>query len=220
MRAYLLRRFLLIPVTLIGVTLLVFGLTRILPGGPMEKAMQAASQADEHGRGGRGPSGGGLSKEQELQLARNYGQARSFLAAYAEWWGVIQREDFHQDFSMEPSADRAKPTSEDLFLGIRNAAGKLGKQAGESHVSQCQRSETSTRPMALSPLIGSCDSPRPRKWISWKVARMERLPNQALRRLRALFPRPSMSSFTRKNMPVCCSGISVIRSISMILSGT
>ncbi len=132
MRAYLLRRFLLIPVTLIGVTLLVFGLTRILPGGPMEKAMQAASQADEHGRSSRGPGGGGsLSKEQELQLARNYGQARSFLAAYAEWWGVIEREDFHQDFSMEPSKDAAKPTSEEVFLGIRNAAGKLESKQGK-----------------------------------------------------------------------------------------
>ena len=55
MRAYLFRRFLLIPVTLIGVTLLVFGLTRILPGGPMEKAMQAATQAEEGHRGARGP---------------------------------------------------------------------------------------------------------------------------------------------------------------------
>ncbi len=132
MRAYLLRRFLLIPVTLIGVTLLVFGLTRILPGGPMEKAMQAATQAEEGHRGARGPSGAGtLSKEQELQLARNYGLARPFLAAYAEWWGIIKREDFHKDFALTPSDDPAKPTSEDIFLGIRNAAGKLESKAGK-----------------------------------------------------------------------------------------
>ncbi len=133
MRAYLIRRLLLIPLTLLGVTFLVFGLTRILPGGPMEKAMQAASQAEEGGRsGGRGPSGAGpLSKEQELQLARNYGLARSFLAAYAEWWGIIPREDYHQDFALTPNAEATPPTEESVFLGIRNAAGHLESKPGK-----------------------------------------------------------------------------------------
>ena len=41
MGSYFLRRFLLIPPTLLGVTFLVFCITRIAPGGPMERRMQA-----------------------------------------------------------------------------------------------------------------------------------------------------------------------------------
>ena len=35
MKAYFLRRLLLVPITMIGVTLLVFSVTRIVPGGPV-----------------------------------------------------------------------------------------------------------------------------------------------------------------------------------------
>ena len=37
MRDYFIRRLLLIPPTLLGVTLLVFTITRFVPGGPMER---------------------------------------------------------------------------------------------------------------------------------------------------------------------------------------
>lgn len=132
MLAYLIRRILLIPVTLIGVTLIVYALTRVLPGGPMEKAMQAAAQGAEGQRGGKGPSGAAtLSKEQELQMARDLGFGRSFLAGYAEWWGVIKREEFHKDFSMTLSDDPSKPTEEPVFLGIRNEAGRLESKSGK-----------------------------------------------------------------------------------------
>ena len=42
MRDYFIRRFLLILPTLIGATMIVFFITRITPGGPMERAMQTA----------------------------------------------------------------------------------------------------------------------------------------------------------------------------------
>lgn len=132
MLAYLIRRILLIPVTLIGVTLIVFALTRVLPGGPMERAMQAASQASEGQRASRAPTGAStLSKEQELQLARSFGHGRSFFAAYFEWWGFIPREENHKDFDMTVSTDPAKPAEEAIFLGIKNAQGKLESKSGK-----------------------------------------------------------------------------------------
>ena len=44
MRDYFLRRLLLIPPTLIGVTIIVFIITRLVPGGPLERAMMEAQQ--------------------------------------------------------------------------------------------------------------------------------------------------------------------------------
>jgi len=47
---YFLRRLLLIPPTLLGITLLVFTITRFMPGGPGERMLQQAARgADEGG---------------------------------------------------------------------------------------------------------------------------------------------------------------------------
>lgn len=51
MRDYFIRRFLLIPPTLLGITLIVFLITRIVPGGPLERAMMEMQQVDAAGRG-------------------------------------------------------------------------------------------------------------------------------------------------------------------------
>ncbi len=93
MRDYFLRRFLLIPPTLLGVTLLVFALTRILPGGPVEKAMQAAAvrAMSERGGGGR-DAGATLSDEQKEQIKELYGFDKPFYHAYAVWLGIWPRE--------------------------------------------------------------------------------------------------------------------------------
>ena len=57
MKAYFIRRLLLVPITMLGVTLLVFAITRVVPGGPLEKILMEASQASEGG--GSGGSGAG-----------------------------------------------------------------------------------------------------------------------------------------------------------------
>ena len=44
MRDYFIRRFLLIPPTLIGVTIIVFAITRLVPGGPLERAIMESQQ--------------------------------------------------------------------------------------------------------------------------------------------------------------------------------
>lgn len=94
MRDYFIRRFLLILPTLIGATMVVFGITRVVPGGPLEKAMQAALMNE---RGGSGKNAGAsLSEEQREEMAAYYGFDRSFFPAYCVWLGVWPREETKQ----------------------------------------------------------------------------------------------------------------------------
>lgn len=93
-KSYFLRRLLLIPPTLLGITLLVFTITRFVPGGPMDRMLQEAATAAE--KGGRGSAGasqqGGLSEEQMEELEEQFGLDKPILAAYGQWLGVVPRE--------------------------------------------------------------------------------------------------------------------------------
>ena len=94
MRDYFIRRFLLIPPTLLGVTLIVFFITRLVPGGPVERALAEARQADM-GKSARPTAGSdtSLSEEQIQQLKRFYGFDKPWYAAYADWMGKVVRGD-------------------------------------------------------------------------------------------------------------------------------
>lgn len=108
MRQYFIRRFLLIFPTLIGATLIVFGLTRILPGGPVERMLAEASMVSSHAGGG---SGGArqkqaLSEEQIDQLKAYFGFDKPFLVAYAGWLGKVCQGDFGVSYRyQEPVSD-------------------------------------------------------------------------------------------------------------------
>ncbi len=92
MREYFIRRFLLIPPTLLGVTLIVFTITRFVPGGPMERALQEAQKATEGGGSGSGQIGGGMNEEQVEELEEEYGFDKPILQAYLQWLGAMPRE--------------------------------------------------------------------------------------------------------------------------------
>jgi microcin C transport system permease protein len=96
MKAYFIRRLLLVPITMLGVTLLVFTVTRIVPGGPLERKMQQASAAAAEGGGGGGSANprqqGGLSEEAIEELEEEYGYDKTIPMAYLQWVGVIPRE--------------------------------------------------------------------------------------------------------------------------------
>lgn len=98
MRDYFIRRFLLIIPTLIGATLVVFLITRVTPGGPMERTMQMAMMNE---KGGGKNAGASLSEEQLADLAAYYGFDRPFLYAYGMWLGVLPREDTPQFVKFE-----------------------------------------------------------------------------------------------------------------------
>lgn len=92
MRAYLIRRLLLIPVTLLGVTLIVFGLTRILPGGPYEQALQRAASGEGARSRSGGSGGSSLTPDQKEQLRMQFSMNDGFVAGYLKWLGLLPRE--------------------------------------------------------------------------------------------------------------------------------
>ncbi len=88
-KSYFLRRLLLIFPTMIGITLLVFTITRFVPGGPMERALQ---QAAEGKKKSATSSQSGLSEEQLEELEEQYGLDKPILVAYAQWLGIAPKE--------------------------------------------------------------------------------------------------------------------------------
>ena len=98
MKAYFIRRLFLVIPTFLGVTILVFALTRFVPGGPLEKAllegvMVSAEGGNDLSSGssdvGRGSMS--LSEDQMEMLAEYYGFDRPWYEAYGVWlYKVIQ----------------------------------------------------------------------------------------------------------------------------------
>ncbi len=139
MRDYFIRRFLLIIPTLIGATLVVFGITRITPGGPYERAMQAALM-NEHG-GGSKNAGASLSEEQKDEIAAYYGFDKPYLAAYAAWLGIMPREESPQFIKFEEGKDvmpvtlkfllpRAQWTTNNAYRITQATVDRQGKLTG------------------------------------------------------------------------------------------
>ncbi|MES2475514.1 MAG: ABC transporter permease subunit [Verrucomicrobiota bacterium] len=95
MKSYFLRRLLLIPPTLVGITLLVFMVTRFVPGGPMERMLQEAARgADQGGKrtSSSSQAQGGMTEEQMEELEEQYGLDKPVLIAYFQWLGAAPRE--------------------------------------------------------------------------------------------------------------------------------
>jgi len=93
-KSYFLRRLLLIPPTLVGITLLVFTITRFVPGGPLDRMLQEATRgADQSGkRGSSSQAQGGLSEEQLEELEEQFGLNKNVIVAYCQWLGIAPRE--------------------------------------------------------------------------------------------------------------------------------
>lgn len=94
MTNYFIRRFLLIIPTFLGVTILVFLLTRLVPGGPLERALNEAVLADSDGSVGAavdytGQGGSTLSDEQLAQMAEYYGFDKNPFHSYVLWLGKL-----------------------------------------------------------------------------------------------------------------------------------
>ena len=121
MRNYFLRRILLIPPTLFGITLIVFVITRFVPGGPLERAIMEAQQMSASGRGGSvSGQGQALSAEQIQQLKEYYGFDKPWYQSYVQWVGRLLRGDLGSSYRYnEPVWSIMKdhfPVS--LFFGI------------------------------------------------------------------------------------------------------
>src|SRR5580658_8693876 len=89
MRAYFLRRLLLLPPTLIGITLIVFFITRIVPGGPLEQAIMEAQMKQGGHRLHQSGQSSALSTEQMQQLNAYYGFDKPWYEGYVLWLGKV-----------------------------------------------------------------------------------------------------------------------------------
>ena len=94
MKSYFLRRLLLIPPTLVGITLLVFTITRFVPGGALDQKLQEAARGADQGgkRASTSQAQGGMGEEQLEALEEHYGLDKPILVAYCQWLGIAPRE--------------------------------------------------------------------------------------------------------------------------------
>ncbi|WP_283786524.1 ABC transporter permease subunit [Bermanella sp. WJH001] len=92
MQSYFLQRLLLIIPTFIGITLLVFTLTRLVPGGPIERMLaeaQFSNSATSSSTNGFGSQS--LSEDQLDQLKAYYGFDKPIVSSYFEWlWKILK----------------------------------------------------------------------------------------------------------------------------------
>jgi microcin C transport system permease protein len=94
MRDYFIRRTLLIIPTLIGITLLVFMVTRFVPGGPLERAIMETQQASvSAGVQRTAGQGMAISEAQLQQLREYYGFDKPWYESYVIWVGRVLRGD-------------------------------------------------------------------------------------------------------------------------------
>ncbi|MDQ1329964.1 MAG: microcin transport system permease protein [Thermodesulfobacteriota bacterium] len=98
MTTYILRRLLLILPTFLGITVMVFVITRFVPGGPIERMIAQAQQMQSmDGKSGARPSSREqnqpLSEEQIGELKKYYGFDKPVLTSYFLWMGKVLKGD-------------------------------------------------------------------------------------------------------------------------------
>ena len=131
MRRYIIRRLLLMPLTLIGITFLVFALSRMVPGGPVERMLQEQTMAALSGEKAGGADT--VSEEDLERLEDMFSLHEPIWKAYLQWLGVLPR-----DIQVERAEFNDAGV---VFLTLTNSAGK-------SAVLEVQRE--GTRPLFLS----------------------------------------------------------------------
>ncbi len=126
MTAYFIRRLLLIIPTFIGITVMVFIITRLVPGGPIERIIVQAQQM-RNAEGGTSTASMSqaqqsqpLSEEQLEELKKYYGFDKPILHSYFLWLGKVLSGDLgtstrYYDPVWEMIRDRI-PVS--LYFGI------------------------------------------------------------------------------------------------------
>ena len=89
MRAYIIRRLLLAPITLIGVTMLVFCLTRMVPGGPVERILQEQAIGALMGdKASAAPSASTMAEDDLERLEELFNLDEPVWKAYLQWLGL------------------------------------------------------------------------------------------------------------------------------------
>lgn len=93
MLGYILQRLLLVIPTFIGITIVVFALTRMVPGGPIERMMTAYQMANQQQSSQHSIAGNTLSANQLEQLKQYYGFDKPILNSYFDWLSKLVHFD-------------------------------------------------------------------------------------------------------------------------------
>jgi microcin C transport system permease protein len=114
-KAYIIRRLLLMIPTLLGISLVVFALIQFVPGGPVEELISKVQQASAEKR-----PGANISPQEVANIKAYFGFDKPAHVRYAIWLGKVARLDLGKSYTyQEPVWDVIKskfPIS--LFFGI------------------------------------------------------------------------------------------------------
>ncbi|MEM7245364.1 MAG: ABC transporter permease subunit [Acidobacteriota bacterium] len=101
MFTYIIRRLLLMIPTMIGISVLVFFLINMVPGGPIEQAIQQMRGGGGGGQEGGGTDGvaSGLTEEAIADLKKYYGFDKPLIVRYFTWLGKVMRLDFGKSYT-------------------------------------------------------------------------------------------------------------------------
>ncbi len=92
--------------TMLGISFVVFLVTRMAPGGPIEQAMMQMQQVSEESGGGQTDTGL-LDEEQRKDLERYYGLDKPIGTSYLIWLGILPREKSHREVEFAPGETKA-----------------------------------------------------------------------------------------------------------------
>lgn len=105
MKAYFLKRLLLMIPTILGITIVCFLIMQMVPGGPVEQAIQKIKMAAQGEAGGGLGSNGGLQSaitEAEIEnIKKYYGFDKPVLTRYFIWLGKLLRFDLGTSYTYE-----------------------------------------------------------------------------------------------------------------------
>lgn len=93
MREYIIRRLLLMPITLIGITFVVFCLTRMVPGGPVERVLQEHAISSLSGEKALAVASGADVSEADIErLEELFNLQEPVWLSYLQWLGIRRQE--------------------------------------------------------------------------------------------------------------------------------
>jgi len=99
MTGYFVRRLLLLIPTFIGITFLVFAITRFVPGGPVDQMIAEMNQvAGEASGGGDGMTSMKVPPKVIEELNARYGFDKPFYIAYVHWMGDLLTGDLGKSY--------------------------------------------------------------------------------------------------------------------------
>ena len=139
MAVYFTRRLMLVPITFLVITFMVYAILRVVPGGPIEQAETQLKMQQMSGEGGGGGGGAGdesdtaLDTDAMAELEEYYALDRSVPVGYLQWLGVWPRikktrvppvpmEENKEAFETLDAAAKAVQEALPLSLPIRSSS--------------------------------------------------------------------------------------------------